>query len=340
MPGMGERAYVYAKVCGIIGKSYTGPGISKLNTVSRLSDLDRLIFSTNAKDLPERELLSDLEWRIIHRAVDQIVKVISSFSEPPELLIRLVQSYELADLKTVLSALVAKEPKLPNVSDLGPFRTIKFDAYPDLDLMLKDTEYSWLLDRKDEISDSSRLVLLHIEMDHQYYVKLWESLFKLRKDDCISIKKIIGEEISIRNVVWTLRLRTYYNTAPEEITKRLVDIPTGRGKQTLAQDALDSMNFALDSYGDWIKWKRHSFVNPEKPGESWRLDPRYFQNLSAEYLHKLARSLFRRRPFAIDTAACFIKLKQYEEDLLTSVAEGLSLGMTAQDVLTMLEVKQ
>ena len=42
---------------------------------------------------------------------------------------------------------------------------------------------------------------------------------------------------------------------------------------------------------------------------------------------------------APDAAACFIKLKQFEEDLLTSVAEGLGLGMSGRDVFSLLEVE-
>jgi vacuolar-type H+-ATPase subunit C/Vma6 len=338
MAGMGERAFVYAKACGMIGKSYTGSGKVKLNTVGRLSDLDRLIFSADAKDLPERELLPDLERRIVNRTVEQIVTIISAFKNVPEFLTRLVLSYESADLKTMLNAYAAKEAKLPAMTNLGSLGSINFDAYPDLDLMLKHTEYDWLLKRKDDIADSEKLVLLYIEIDHQYYLDLWKSLLKLPARDCISIKKIIKEEIAIRNIVWALRLETYYKMNPEKIAERLVDISLGKGQKSLAHDAMECLNFHLDSHADWIKWKRAAFVNPEKAGESWSLNPRYVQNTSAKYLHRLAQRLFHRRPFAIDTAACFIKIKQYEEDLLTSVAEGLSFGMTAQDVLTMLEV--
>ncbi len=339
MPGMGERAFVYAKACGMIGKSFIGSGISKLNTVGRLNDLDRMIFSADAKDLPERELLSDLEMRIIRRSAAQIVSIVSSFSDVPEFLARLVQSYEIADLKTMLYALAVKDAKLPNMAELGAFGTIKFDAYPNLDVMLKNTEYRWILDKKDDIPDGAKLVLISIKIDKQYYVNLWNSLLDLPKNDTISIKKIIEEEIAIRNVVWALRLRTYYNMDAEKITERLIDIPLGKGKKSLAQDALDCLDFALDSYDDWTKWKRFAFVNTESRQRTWSVDPRYVQNAGARYLNTLAKRLFHRRPFAIDTAACFIKMKQYEEDLLTSVAEGLGLGMTAQDVLAMLEVK-
>lgn len=338
MPGMGERAFVYAKTCGIIGKSYVGSGISKLNTVSRLNDLDRLIFPGGAKDLPERELLPDLERRIVNRAIAQMLGIVSSFSHAPEFLVRLVQSYEVSDLKTMLNALSVNDAKLPEMAKLGSFGTINFDAYPNLDLMLKHSEYEWILSRKIEILDSVKLVFLEIEIDHQYYMNLWKSLLKLSKNDSISIKRIIEEEIAIRNIVWALRLKTYYKKNAGNIEERLMRISPGKGKKNLAQDALDCLDFGLDHYADWAKWKRTAFVNPEKTGEDWTLDPRYVQNVSAKYLHTMAKKLFHRRPFTINTAACFIKIKQYEEDLLTSVAEGIGLGMTAQDVLAMLEV--
>jgi len=42
----------------------------------------------------------------------------------------------------------------------------------------------------------------------------------------------------------------------------------------------------------------------------------------------------------LDSCFCFIKLKQFEEDLLTSYAEGLGMGMSGKDVLAMLELSQ
>jgi hypothetical protein len=126
----------------------------------------------------------------------------------------------------------------------------------------------------------------------------------------------------------------------EEIRERLVDIrPYSRGNRaSLTADALAAFPPALDSRSDWLKWKRAGFLNPEQSGVSWKVDPRYFQNAAAAYLYRLARRSFRRNPFSLDTVLCFIKLKQFEEDFLTSMAEGLGMGLSAQDVFTLLEV--
>jgi hypothetical protein len=95
---------------------------------------------------------------------------------------------------------------------------------------------------------------------------------------------------------------------------------------------------ALDNSADWDRWRWVKFLNRRVPGESWAADPRYFQNAAAQYLYRLARLSFRHRPFALDTAACFIKLKLFEEDLLVSVAEGISLGMGSQETLDLMGV--
>ncbi|MDR0689704.1 MAG: V-type ATPase subunit [Spirochaetaceae bacterium] len=351
MTGSGERAYAFAKACGVIGKSFVGKGISRLSSVTRLTELDRLVFPHKTRDLPERELLVDLERRITGRAVKQITSLVRSFSNPPELLLRLVRSYEYGDIKSALSAITGAEAKKPEFTGLGDFGTVNFKAFPDLAAMVTDTEFAFLL--KEDIHADKDGILLQTKLDRRYYTLLWNSLFSLPGKDRTAIEKILAEEISLRNASWALRLRTYYGMPPEEIKNILVPIKTGKkhapqapshtpeapGERTLADDALASLSMALDNPSDWEKWGRTEFLNPERPGEPWKADPRYFQNAAAQYLYHLARQFFRRSPFSIDTVSCFIKLKQFEEDLLTSVAEGLGLGLSAKDVFAMLEVE-
>jgi vacuolar-type H+-ATPase subunit C/Vma6 len=341
---MGERAYVYAKACGIIGKSFVGKRTSRLHSVTRLTELDRLVFPGDSHDLPGQELLVDLERRIIKRSVNQISTIVDSFSTPPELLARLVRSYEYEDVKRIISALEAGDSRIPAYTDIGRFRTVHFEAYPDPAGMFKGTEFAFLIneqfgqDSQDRTAEGSRL---QTKLDHQYYSSLWESLAKLPRKDKSAYEKLFCEEISLRNAVWALRLRTYYNMPDEEIRERLVDIsPHSKGDcASLAADALAALPLALDSRSDWLKWRRSDFLNPEQPGVPWKLDPRYFQNAAAVYLYRLARLSFRRNPFSLDTVLCFIKLKQFEEDFLTSMAEGLGMGMSVQDVSALLEVE-
>ncbi|MDR1985978.1 MAG: V-type ATPase subunit [Treponema sp.] len=335
----GERAYGYAKACGIIGKSFVGKRIFDLSDVSRLSDLDRLIFPQTKGDLPERELLVDLENRIVQRSVGQIMTLVNAFVKPPDLLVRLMRSYEYGDMKAVLNALAAGEAKSPGYTDIGRFRRVAFEAYPDVEAMVKGTEFEGFLKEilpfnQGELRSLQDMAALQIKLDNLYYTALWKDLHTLGRRERRTIERILGEEIALRNAVWALRLRTYYDMSPEDIREKLI-VP--ESKQFLAP-AEASLSMALDTRTDWLGWKYLSLLNPENPDEHWKADPRYLQNAASEYLYRLVRLSFRHWPFAMDSIFCFIKLKQFEESLLTSVAEGLGMGLSIQDVFTLLEV--
>jgi vacuolar-type H+-ATPase subunit C/Vma6 len=353
MPGAGERAFVYAKACGIMGKSFVAKRIPTLARLDRLSALDRLVFPQESRELPERELLPDLERRITDRTVSQILAIVSSYSRPPELLSRLLRTWEYADLKSSLNALVSGESSFPSWTGLGPFGTVRFAAYPDLPAMLRGTEFEFLLNTEMNLVKGGDAVKAQTELDKRYYRFLWQAMKRLPPGDRIVSERILGEEISLRNCIWALRLRTYYGMSGREAADHLMDMdspktakvpvrkkrgPRAGVSGSLAADAHAMLEFGLDSRSAWEGWRRERFLNPEIPGQTWVVNPRYFQNAAGDYLYKLALRSFRRKPFSIDTAFCFIRIKQYEEDLLISLAEGLGLGMTSQEILALLEV--
>ena len=363
MPGMGERAYVYAKACGIIGKSFIGKRFRDLERANRLSELDRIIFPLSSRDLPEKELLLDLEKRITNREVASVISIVGSFSRVPEFLALLVRSYEYTDLKSAIIASLRHGPT-PAHTDLGEFQTVHFDAWPDIKAMIGNTEFEFLLDKKIVDIEEKGGVTMQTLLDRHYYNALWKSLFSLPAKDRQMAGRILSEEISLRNVGWALRLRTYYDMSPSAVMPHLIIIPVkgkaprGRstvgetrvydaapiwalaaGSRTLAEAAIQSLDFPLDSYSPWSSWRWKEFINPEVGGKHWTIDPRYFQNAASRYLYRLAARHFRTNPFSLDTVFCFIKLKQFEEDILTSCAEGLSIGMSSREIYTMMGVE-
>jgi vacuolar-type H+-ATPase subunit C/Vma6 len=343
MIGGGERAYVYAKSCGVLQKSFLGKNLTRLGGLTRLSELDRLIFSRAARELPERELLRDLERRIVGRAVKQIIALVSAYHKPPEFFSCLIRSFENTDFKAALNALFAGERKAPDHADIGRFATIHYDAYPDIEAMLKDTQFTSFLSGLPPQGSGAFKELnttsLQTRLDQVYYKILWEAMMKLPLKDRFFIERILAEEISLRNTAWVLRLRTYYGMEAGAIGDCLIHIKTGqKGAADLAEDALEALTLPLDNGAAWEKWKWVKFLNPRRHGESWTADPRFFQNAASVYLYTQACRCLRRRPFSLDVVSCFIKLKQFEADLLTSVAEGLSLGMGIQETLHVLGV--
>jgi len=359
MVDAGERAYAYTKACGIIGKSFIGKRIPELTALRTHSELDRLVFPGQRHDLPERELLGDLELRIIKRAVDSICAVIKSFREPPQALLRLLQSFEYADLKTCLHYLAEGKSDMPLVSGIGDFGSVKFEKYPDLRLMLKGSEFNFLLEKLPEKFCDTDLIAVETELDLRYYLLLLESLNELSGEDRKIACVVLSNEISLRNCAWAFRLRSYFRMPEDEAGKHLMDIAmrlssdddaplmhrrinpkNGEEEVSLATDAFESLYKPLDQRSEWKGWRWEKLLNPEKPDGTWEANPRYFQNAAAYYLYRMALSHFHTAPFSVSAIFCYIKIKQFEEDLLTSVSEGLALGMNPADVLTLLEVSR
>ena len=358
-PNMGERAYAYAKACGITGKSFIGKRVRSLEKVNRLSELDRMVFPDLQGNLPEKELLRDLEKRIISRSVNSIISIVECFSKPPEFLLLLIRVYEYADLLNALNAYIEKENSRPAHTDLGRFQTVNFNAWPDVKAMLADTVFDFLIGKKGILTDEGRgqnktedttqkSFSLQSTLDRHYYNALWESLFSLPARDRFAAEKILSDEISLKNCCWALRMRTYYGMKDDETKSHLIDILPKKtkiggkkrtGPRSLAKDALDSLAFPLDSFSAWSAWRWKDFLNPFSGARQWQADPRYFQNASSRHLYHLARHHFRINPFSLDSIFCFIKLKQFEEDVLTSSAEGLSVSMPSRDILSMLGVE-
>ena len=341
--GMGERAYVYAKACGIIGKSFVGKNISHIEKVGSLSELDRMVFPADPRNLPEKELLVNFEDRIIERAVASIISIVECFSDPPEFLTLLVRGYEYEDVKSAVVAALEKEKTAPDHTDIGRFQTVHFDAWPDIQAMIHGTEFTFLLDGNKTPDQMHETMSLQSAIDRHYYEALWKSLFSMPPRDRRAAQKIISDEISLRNSCCALRLRTYYHMSPDVVKLHLINISAGRKREvrslSLANEAIQALEFPLDNFSAWSSWRWKRFLNPESGGKMWHADPRYFQNASSRYLSRLAKHFFRLHPFSMDTVFCFIKLKQFEEDILTSSIEGLGMGMSGRDIVSVLGVE-
>ena len=334
------NTYAYAKACGIIGKSFIGKRMSSIMALHSLSDLDRLVFPDYYHTLPSVHLLPDLQNRITIRAVNKILSIVDSYTNPPQLIEQMLRTYEYDDFKKCIHLIAAGKKDLPPICDIGRFRTINFKAFPDLTKMLKNTDLEFLLDGElRQITPYSDIAVIENKIDDFFYKGLVESLYKLSDEDRWVLQRFLADEISLRNCTYALRLRTFYEKSEEDIEKFLIDIRIhGKKKGSLTTEAIQSLDYPLNSRYQWENWKWEELLNPEEGALHWTADPRHFQNAAALYLYRLAMRFFRLTPMALSAIFCFIKLIQFEEDLLISVAEGLALGMDSADIFSLLEV--
>jgi len=325
--GSAARSYVFAKTCALLAKS----PLSRLADLAACQDaasLERLVFDTQtaASDA------SSFEERARERIAAQIRRAALAYRHPPLFLILLISAWEYGAVKGALAALAAGEAKCPTHADLGPFCTVRWAAWPDLGKMLDASKnLKFLLDTfKPDASGVYRPAIeqvqeAHLELDRRYYKALLSSLKLCSRTDVSRIRLLLKEEISLRNCLAVLRLRTVYNMTGEAVKKMLIPPYT--------EDAEAALSLPLDSLAEWKKWPRSGLLNKESSGEFWKASPLYFQAASQFYLYTKTKTLFKSLPFALDTCALFIRLKQFEDQILRGAAESLRMGEPVSTVL-------
>ena len=106
----------------------------------------------------------------------------------------------------------------------------------------------------------------------------------------------------------------------------LSDTPTKT--DLLAGEAIKILDFAIDSYDDWSKWKYKQFLNPHEEGAVWKIDPCWVQQAVKVYQNKKAQQQFHQHPFTADVLVSWFKIKQHELDCIRTAAEGLRLAVS------------
>lgn len=318
-------AYVYAKACGMYGRSFTGLRARKLFEVKRLQDLWTLLFDDDVPLVPEGMLALLLERKSAQQVVSDYLLLLSSYDSPDPLAKALIARYDYGNLKAVLSSLVLGNTERPFILDMGKFSIFNCDRWPDLAAMTAGTSLAWC----DHAPELEEHVLWESKIDHDYYERLWSALKSLSRKDRDSAENLIVDEILLQNIVWVMRLRVYYQKTAEEIEPLLAKIgDTALEKEKLCGAALEIMEWPLDSWDHWSRWKYAWLLNPHDDGVPWELDPRWVQLTSDNYLFKQALSGFHQKPFTAGVLASFFRIKQLEEQMIRVAAEGLRLGAT------------
>ena len=350
-----ERSYLYAKACGIYGKSFLKGRAPELEACPSLDALCAMLgyaplhaapaasgggppSGAAASSAPPSRgaAIAKLERQIRRDAEKQIRSLLETFSRIPPLLLAILRKAEVEDLSKALAALGSGEAECPYHTDLGHLGSVRFDLYPNLERMLKQGAYHTLLEHIQKIDISKNYTFYQAELDKLYWRGFFSAVRESRTADCRTAAALGRAELALQNAAWALRLRVYYGLDAEDVKARLISIKPDGTSRPLDREARAALDYPLDHRAPWLDWRFAAFLNPEAPGVVWRADPRSFENNAAFYIYKMAKKKFHAAPFSLDTAAAFIYLKRTEARLLAAAAEGLSLGIQPADTFKML----
>jgi hypothetical protein len=116
----GEMAYVYAKSCGIIAKSFVESRISRLAPLKSVAELEELLFASGGS-VPltgSGTEIENIEKKIIDRMNKSIHSIVSAFRHPNEILVLLAnglgtEAADSADNRAHYKMLIAAVAKTP-----------------------------------------------------------------------------------------------------------------------------------------------------------------------------------------------------------------------------------
>ncbi len=329
-------AFLYAKASGMLAKSFVGSRMASLFSATSLDDLWELLFRSEVPAVPEFVLVRMIERKAEKRFLEDFLSLVNKYVKPQDFFVDLLRFYDYNNLKIILASLDSVdvgEDFLSELPSIGRYSMLNYSGWPSLESMTARTPVSWCVDAKDSMDMQD----IRSRLDSQYARFLWGSASRLKGETGVLVKKLLKEEMVLNNIVWTLRLRSYYGMSQDEALEQLVATTGCKSvealyRSELARPAAQMLSFPLDSYRDWENWKYSHLLNPQEEGVDWAVDPRWIQRAARFDLYKRSLRQFHRHPFTAHVIYCWFKVKQYELDCIRMVAEGIRLKISPAQI--------
>lgn len=317
------NGYTYAKASGMLKKTFAGDNARRLFHTQSLSQLWEMIFCEEVPILPEVVLANKIEYNAVARFVKQYTHILQNYSKPDEFLVELLRRYEIENLKVIAAGLSQNEPKCPRVVDIGPYKLLHYDKWPDLHKITKGTPWAWYHDARDVLERQQ----LDYHLDLQEIKTLWTLVHEVKDESKDVLIDYVKELYTIKNLLWALRLKIYYKMDDTQVISNLFYV----GDEPLHSDEICYEAFAVlekdpENYNDWRGWRYEKFLNKHEEGELWTVDPMILEENFRAWEAALTRKLFHKYPETDATVVMFFKIKQQELDAIRAAVEWLRIG--------------
>ena len=325
------ESYVYAKASGMLSKSYVGERARQLFAQNSLQELWNFLFKKESPAVPETLLARELEREAFDSFVGQYKTLLANYSKPHNIYLYLLQSYDFENLKDIGAALALGKKNMPDVEDISPFNIISYDKWPDIKAMTQTGSLSWY-----SVPELAEQHLENSRLDSFFIENLWKSLDSVNPECKSALKNLIGKKIRIDNTVWAIRLRFYYGMSKEEIIPLLSYSDKSRKPgDVLAQEAISTLDWDLDDYDTWSKWKHADLLNPHEEGVVWTVDSRWITQKAKNMYVEKAYRLFHIYPFTECPLVCWFIVKRNELDNIRTASESLRLNIGSSQAMNL-----
>lgn len=330
MDRSGATAYVNAKAGGMLQKSFIGPRAIKLFSAHSLSELWSLLFNEELPSVPELMLAKEIEKKARLEFIFQYKKLLSMYSKPDTVCLSLLQYYDYENAKEIAASLINNQKEIPEFADITPYNLLKYKAWPNISKMTEETCFSWYK----SVPAINEMQAFDNKLDLQYMRQLWNSIKRLPKAEQGPVREIILSDFVMKNILWVLRLKVYYNMTRDDIISRLAfENDSKPDNDIFAGPSISIIDKDVNTYADWAEWKYADFLNPHEEGAVWQLDPCWVENSSRKAMNENALKRFNQYPLTAMVLVCWFKIKQNELDTICAAVEALRLGVDEAQVM-------
>lgn len=329
MDRSGASCFVYAKASGMLSKSFTGSRAHELFKVKTLKELWALLFVEEVPAVPYEILAQTIEKKATKKFIDEFIKLLKYYSKPNDILVELLRSFDLENLKDAIGLLATGKDEDCHFYSIFPYNVINYNEWPNLEKMTANTFVSWC----NQIPTVEKQQELSNKIDIQFILKLWQATNQLPIEERKLVQNVIINRYSMKNVIWAMRLKVYYNMSEQEIKDHLLFLDDNKSSNDLfASEALKILNYKVDSYEQWANWKYSELINSNDVSLGWKLDPQVVETKFAKKFYQSMKKDFHKYPFTSMVLVTWFYIKLTELDYIRTATEAIRLNVDEEQL--------
>ena len=326
----GASAYIYAKVCSLVSKAFVGENAVRLFNAKSLSELWDVLFKSPCPQIPEQMLANKIENQAVDTFISEYTSLLQLYTKPDPFLVELLRRYEVTNIKVMSAALSLGEQEIPRTVYLGKYELFNYSAWPNLKKITEKSNFPWY----DHVPTPEERQQMDYKLDLQEIRALWKYVTKVSDSSRHALVEYFTEDYKIKNMLWALRLKIYYQMPNEEILKNLFYISDKPSfEDPLCKCAIEILDKAPDNYNDWKKWRYSSYLNPHEEGQLWTVDPMWIEQKLRIGDVKRIKKVLHQFPLTYASLVMYFRIKLQELNAIRAATEALRLNADKSEAM-------
>ena len=324
---------INSKLKGMYAKRITRADLEDVIKQNQLKNVFILLKSKNEifKDVDENIDRLEIESLLDQSQIKDIQKILKLLNNKDKKLFELfLLQYEIKCIKSIFRKLFTNDKTadviMQNVKNwtLELFEDIKgietVQTFDEFFLAIKRMKYNEILKKYQE-QENINIFEVENEIDKLYF----ETLFDKIKQNA-NLKKIVGSEIDLLNILWIFRVKKYYKFEKEKL-KQIVINKNYKLKSSTINKLIQANSF--DELKQIIENTPYKEIFTQENDIEENID---------KYLYSINKKIFKEDIMSIAFIFAYVNLIDYENNDIINTIEGIRYNMEKREILKRLVI--